>query len=203
MRVLVATTNRHKAREIAAILAPFGIEVASAQKLPSVVEDGTTFEENATLKARSAAAVTGHVALADDSGIVLPALAGAPGVRSARYAGPEATDAENNAKLLAELAKRGLSEAPASFVCAAVVAGADGRLIARAIGHVEGIVRGPPLGEAGFGYDPLFHFVGPGHPAPGVRFAQMTPAQKDAVSHRGKAFRAIGEILSAVSRAGP
>ena len=194
-RLLLATTNRHKAREIAAILAPLGIETEVPAALPPVVEDGETFLENATKKAASAAAATGRVAIADDSGLVVAALRGAPGVHSARYAGPAATDEQNVAKLLAECAARGLVDPKAAFVCAAVCCDAKGTVLAAAEGRVEGVVKGPPRGRFGFGYDPVFHHVGPLHPPPGVRFADLEPAQKDAVSHRGIAFRALAALL--------
>jgi XTP/dITP diphosphohydrolase len=193
--LLLATTNRHKAREIAAILTPLGLAVEVPASLPPVVEDGATFLENATKKAASAAAASGRRAIADDSGIVVAALGGAPGVRSARYAGEDATDEENVEKLLAACAARGLVDPAAAFVCAAVCCDPAGNVLAAAEGRVEGVVRGPPRGRFGFGYDPVFHHVGPRHPAPGVRFADLSPADKDAVSHRGLAFRALAALL--------
>jgi XTP/dITP diphosphohydrolase len=194
-RLVLATTNRHKAREIAAILSPLGIDVDVPASLPPVVEDGETFLDNATKKAASAAAATGRRAIADDSGIVVPALGGAPGVHSARYAGPAARDEENVAKLLAACAANGLVDPAAAFVCAAVCCEPGGAVVASAEGRVEGVVRGPPWGRYGFGYDPVFHHVGPSHPAPGVRFAELEPTEKDAISHRGIAFRALAALL--------
>jgi XTP/dITP diphosphohydrolase len=202
VRLLLATTNRHKAREIAAILAPFGLEVEVPASLPPVVEDGATFAENAWKKAASAARATGRVALADDSGIVVDALGGAPGVHSARYAGEAATDAQNTAKLLAEVARRGLVDPAAAFVCHAVAVAPDGEVVARAEARVEGVGRGPARGVHGFGYDPVFHHTSPRHPAPGVRFADLPPAEKDAISHRGRAFRALAAALCALPGAG-
>ncbi len=203
MHVLLATTNRHKAREIAAILAPFGLEVEVPASLPPVVEDGETFAQNAYLKAASAAKATGRPAIADDSGIAVAALGGAPGVRSARYAGEDATDAMNTAKLLAELEARGLVDPAAAFVCHAILVAPDGRVLARAEGRVEGVVRGPPRGTNGFGYDPVFHHVGPLHPPPGARFSELSPADKDRISHRGQAFRALAAaVVEATSREG-
>ena len=199
MRVLLATTNRHKAREIAAILAPFGLEVEVPDALPPVVEDGDTFAENAYRKAASAAKATGRPALADDSGITVPALGGAPGVRSARYAGEHATDAMNTDRLVAEVAAQGLVDPPAAFVCHAALVAPDGRVIARAEARVEGVVRGPPREGNGFGYDPVFHYTGPLHPPPGVRFSDLSPAQKDAISHRGQAFRALAAAVADVT----
>jgi XTP/dITP diphosphohydrolase len=192
---LLATTNRHKAAEIAAILAPFGLGVATPSRLEEVEEDAPTFLGNATRKAAAAARASGRPALADDSGLVVDALGGEPGVRSARYAGEHATDAENNAKLASEVAARGLVDPRAAFVCAAVLAAPDGRVLASAEGRVEGVIRVPPRGANGFGYDPLFHYTGPEWPAPGRRFGELTPAEKDAVSHRGRAFRALAARL--------
>jgi XTP/dITP diphosphohydrolase len=190
-RVLhLATTNAHKAAEIAAILAPFGIEVRVPDRLPDVEETGETFAENARLKARSAAAFLGAPCLADDSGLVVPALDGAPGVRSARFAGPDATDAANNALLVKRLEAIGARDPEAAFVCHAVVAAPDGRVLAEAEARVEGVLRWPPRGGGGFGYDPLFH-----HPPSGRRLAELDAAAKNAVSHRGAALRAIAQRL--------
>lgn len=200
MKLLLATTNRHKAREIAAILAPFGIEVEVPATLPAVVEDGATFAANAYKKAASAARTTGRPAAADDSGIEVPALGGAPGVHSARYAGDDATDAANTAKLLDEIARRGLIDPAAAFVCHAIVVTPDGAVVAQAEARVEGVVRGPPQGRHGFGYDPVFHQVSDRFPPPGVRFADLLPGEKDAVSHRGQAFRALAQALGAAGR---
>jgi XTP/dITP diphosphohydrolase len=194
-RIVLATTNRHKAREIAAILAPYGLAVEVPPRLAPVVEDGATFAENAYKKALSAARVAGRPALADDSGLAVAALGGAPGVHSARYAGPGATDEANTARLLAELAARDLVDPAAAFVCHAVLVSPAGEVLARAEARVEGVVRGPPRGANGFGYDPVFHYVGPAHPAPGLRFAELTSADKDALSHRGQAFRALAAAL--------
>lgn len=197
-RVVLATTNRHKAREIASILAPFGLEVEVPERLPPVVEDGATFAENARKKAASAARATGRPAMADDSGLEVAALGGAPGVHSARYAGEDATDEDNNRKLLGELARRGLSDPAAAFVCHAVLVAPDGTVLASAQGRVEGTIRGPARGEHGFGYDPLFHHVSARHPAPGLRFAELSPADKDAISHRGQAFRALARAVASL-----
>ncbi len=203
VRIALATTNRHKAREIEAILAPFGIVVTVPESLPPVVEDGSTFRDNAILKAHSAARALGRPAMADDSGIEVEALGGEPGVQSARFAGADATDAANTTKLLDEIARRGLVDPKAAFVCSAVVVGPDGNVLVEGTGRVEGVVRGPPRGTHGFGYDPIFHHVGPLHPAPGVRFSDLTPPEKDAVSHRGLAFRALGQEIRALRTNSP
>lgn len=202
IRIALATTNRHKAREIAEILGPYGIDVDVPASLPSVEETGTTFEANAILKAASAARILGRAALADDSGIVVEALDGAPGVLSARYAGAGADDAANRTRLLAEIAKCGLVDPKASFVCAAVIVDPKGRVLCRATGRVDGVVRGPARGVSGFGYDPIFHHVGARHPAPGVRFAELSAAQKNEISHRGIAMRALVEAIRSASGAG-
>lgn len=197
-RIALGTTNRHKAREIAAILAPFRIEVEVPSGLPPVVEDGATFAQNAYLKAASAARALDRPALADDSGIVVDALGGEPGVQSARYAGDDATDEQNTARLLREIAARGLVDPVARFVCHAVLVAPTGEVLARAEGCVEGVVRGPPRGANGFGYDPVFHVTGPGAPPPGLRMAEMSPTSKDAMSHRGRAFREIAARIAAL-----
>jgi XTP/dITP diphosphohydrolase len=198
--VVLATTNEGKKREIQRILAPTGVVVAfPALPLPHVEEDGETFADNARLKAASAAATLDRFALAEDSGLVVPALGGEPGVRSARYAGERATDAENNARLLRELAAHGLEDPPASYVCHAVVCDPAGRVVAEAEGTAEGTIRTPALGEDGFGYDPLFHWRGPGAPRGGLRFAQLPAHEKDRVSHRGRALRLLAERLRAAA----
>jgi XTP/dITP diphosphohydrolase len=190
-RFALATTNRHKAAEIAAILRPHGIDVFVPAGLPPVEEDGETFGENAERKARSAARHLGVPALAEDSGLVVPALGGEPGVRSARYAGPGATDRENNERLVERLEEAGAREPAAAFVCHAVLALPDGTVLARAEARVEGVLRWPPRGEHGFGYDPLFH-----HPPSGRRLSELLPEEKNEVSHRGRAIRALAEALA-------
>jgi XTP/dITP diphosphohydrolase len=188
--LLLASTNRHKAREIRALLAPLGFTVESPERLDPVEETGVTFRENALLKARAAAALHGREALAEDSGLVVPALGGEPGVRSARYAGEGATDDENNALLVARLQAKGLLDPPARFVCHAVVCAPDGSIRAEGSGEVEGVLRWPPRGTRGFGYDPLFH-----HPPSGCRLSELEPERKNEVSHRGRALRALAAVL--------
>ena len=191
-RIYVATTNDHKAQEIRAILAPLGIEVLRPEGLADVVEDGTTFRANALIKARAAAAALGTPALADDSGLVVDILDGEPGVHSARYAGEGATDAMNNARLIAELEARGAVDPTAAFVCHIVIAAPDGEVLAEADGRVEGVIRWPALGEGGFGYDPLFF-----HPPSDCRLSELPPEGKNALSHRGNALRALAAQLTA------
>ena len=190
-RVVFATTNRHKVEEARGILAPLGISVERPDRpLPPVEEDGATFAENARKKARSAAALLGIDVLAEDSGLVVPALGGEPGVLSARYAGPGATDATNNARLVGKAQAARLHDPVCWFACHAVLAAADGRVLAEAEGRVEGVLRWPGQGAHGFGYDPLFH-----HPPTGKRLAEMSDAEKHAVSHRGQALRALAARL--------
>ena len=182
----MATHNRHKVTELQRILAPLGIEVTTAD-LPEVEETGTTFEENAQLKARSACRATGLPSVADDSGIVVDALGGAPGVYSARYAGPDATDADRNRKLLDEMRGVPDEERTARFVSAVCCAFPDGEEIT-VTGVCEGRVSYLPRGNDGFGYDPIF-LVGK------KTYAELTPSEKDAVSHRGKALRLLAARL--------
>jgi XTP/dITP diphosphohydrolase len=190
MRLFVATTNAHKAEEIRGILEPFGIDVERPARLAPVLEDGETFAANAEKKAVAAARDLGAPALADDSGLVVPLLGGEPGVRSARYAGPGATDAANNALLIRRLEALGAREPEAAFVCHVVVAAPDGRLLARAEARVRGVLRGPAVGTGGFGYDPLFL-----HPETGKRFSELDAAEKNRVSHRGNAVREVAKTL--------
>lgn len=194
-RTLVAATgNPGKLAELQRLLAGCGWEVAaqSAFGVEPPPEDGLTFVENAIIKARHAAEHTGRPALADDSGIVVDALGGAPGVRSARFAAPASCDAANNEKLLRSLSGVPAEERTARFECA-IVWMRDARdpvpLIAR--GTWAGRVLEAPRGTNGFGYDPLFL-----DPATGCTAAELPPARKDALSHRGQALRALRAMLS-------
>jgi XTP/dITP diphosphohydrolase len=185
--LVLATRNPHKVREVRRLLAPAGIEVGG---LPAVVElppeDGLTFAENALPKARAAAAATGRAAIADDSGIEASALDGAPGVRSARYAGPDATDEENLSKLMRE-APVG---SPLRYVCALAfvdpVTGEE-RVF---YGECRGRLSGERRGLGGFGYDPAFI---PDEDAQRRTMAELSDEEKDAISHRGRAVRAFAE----------
>ncbi|HLB21497.1 MAG TPA: RdgB/HAM1 family non-canonical purine NTP pyrophosphatase [Solirubrobacteraceae bacterium] len=194
MKLLLATHNEHKRREFARLLAEdAGAERWTLQSLPGSVdlppEDGETFRENALAKARAAAAGTGRPSIADDSGIEAAALGGAPGVRSARFAGEDATDEQNLAKLL--------REAPAGsalqYVCAiAYVDPAEG--IERVFeGRCAGRLANDPRGQRGFGYDPAFL---PDEGPDGLTMAELSDEQKDAISHRGRAARALLRWLS-------
>lgn len=181
--IVIATKNPGKAREFAAMLAPQGIQVKTLADFPpiSINETGTTFEENARIKAQAAAKALNLPVLADDSGLVVDALNGAPGVYSARYAGDH-DDAANNAKLLRELGDRPTAERTAHFHTTIVGEKPNGKEII-AVGEVSGHILSAPLGANGFGYDPLF-FVD----ALGRSMAQLSVAEKNAISHRGRAL---------------
>ena len=183
-RWVVASHNPGKVAEIEALLAPFGIEPigAAALGLDEPEETGATFEENAALKARLAAAASGLPALADDSGLVVPALGGMPGIFSARWAGPAKDFGTAMARVQRELGDR---DRRASFVAALALTGPDGTAeVFR--GEVAGRLVWPPRGERGFGYDPIF--VADGY---AVTFGEMEPAEKHAISHRARAFEKL------------
>jgi XTP/dITP diphosphohydrolase len=191
-KVVLATRNAHKVEELRRILAPYDVELVSLTDLPpvpDVEESGQTFAENAMLKARSVAAETGLTAVADDSGIEVDALNGMPGILSARWSGRHADDAANLALVLAQIAHVPPEHRGASFACAAAAATPDGRAVL-----VEERLRGEltraPRGDNGFGYDPVFVPVGETRTT-----AEMSPAEKDAISHRGSAFRALVPLL--------
>ena len=187
MRLVLATANPDKAVEIAALLEGFEVLPRPAG-VPDVDETEDTLEGNASLKARALAKATGQVAVADDTGLEVAALGGRPGVWSARYAGESASYADNVAQLLAEL--QDADDRRARFRTAAVAAFPDGGEVV-AEGWVDGGIALAPRGTGGFGYDPVFV------PAEGDgrTFAEMTLAEKEAVSHRGRAFRALAALL--------
>ncbi len=181
-RLVIASHNPGKVAEIAALLVPRGVEVVPAADfgLAEPVEDGATFEENAAIKARTAAEATGLPALADDSGLAVRALGGAPGIHSARWAGPERDFARAMERV--ERALAGERDRRAAFVCVLALAWPDGHLETFE-GRVEGRLVWPPRGDRGFGYDPIF--VPEGRD---VTFAEMAPGEKHAISHRAAAF---------------
>ncbi len=189
-RLALATGNPGKIAEIRALLAGLPVEVVAPERLPEVVEDADSFRGNAEKKARAVAAALGVPALADDSGLEVDALGGAPGVRSARYAGPRASDAENNAKVLGALRGVPHERRRARFRCAAVVAAPDGRLLATGEGMAEGRILESPRGRSGFGYDPLFL-----SDDLGVTFAEAGAEAKNRVSHRARALTALRQAL--------
>jgi XTP/dITP diphosphohydrolase len=193
-KIVLASRNAHKVRELAELLAPYDIApLPQGIELPP--EDGSTFAENALTKARAAASATGKPSVADDSGIIVDALHRAPGIRSARYAGENATDAQNLAKLLKEMT--GVSDRRAAYVCAIafVEPGEDAHEVV-----VEGICEGKlterPRGDGGFGYDPAF--VANEYAVEDLTMAEISQQQKDAISHRGRAAR---KLLAALREA--
>ncbi len=183
-RWVVASHNAGKVREIHALLAPLGVEAVSAAELglPEPDETEDSFAGNAVLKAQAAASRAGLVALADDSGLVVPALDGAPGIFSARWAGPTRDFAAAMAKVQAELDARAATDRSAHFVCALALADPDGGVEVFE-GRVDGALVWPPRGDRGFGYDPVFLPDGET-----VTFGEMDPATKHAMSHRARAF---------------
>jgi XTP/dITP diphosphohydrolase len=198
VRLVVASANPDKAAEIEAVLsaaAPWLEILPRPADVPDVVEDGETLLDNARLKARALVAATGEAAVADDTGLEVDALGGAPGVHSARYAGEGATYADNVQKMLAELEEVPAGERTARFRTVALVAFPDGgELVAE--GVVEGTISVSPRGSAGFGYDPLFVPAEAG----GRTLAELvdeSPDAKHRVSHRGRAFRALAGELAA------
>jgi XTP/dITP diphosphohydrolase len=187
MRVVLATANPGKQREFAALLAPRGFELLlqSELNIDSVAETGQSFEDNALLKARHAAGRSGLPALADDSGLEVDALGGRPGVWSARFAGPEANDEDNNKQLLLALAGKPGAARSARYRCVlALVRNADDPRPLLARGSWEGRIGFSPAGSGGFGYDPYFIPEGLECTA-----AELSAAQKNALSHRGAALR--------------
>ena len=192
-RLIVASHNAGKVREIAALLDPLGIEAmgASALGLAEPEETGDTFTANAVLKARAAAEASGEPALADDSGLVVPALDGAPGIYSARWAGPGKDFRLAMDRIEAELGMRGreTTGAAAYFVCALSLGWPDGHC-ETVEGRVDGTLTSPPRGRHGFGYDPIF--VPDGH---GRTFGEMPPEEKQPLTHRARAFEQLAAFL--------
>jgi XTP/dITP diphosphohydrolase len=183
MELVLATRNPHKLREFEGLLAPHRVlPLPDDVELPP--ETGDTFEANAIPKARTAAEATGMTAIADDSGIAAAALGGRPGVRSARYAGEHATDEENLDKLLREVPD---DDRRVAYVCALAYAEPHGRVHV-VEGRCEGTLATEPRGDGGFGYDPAFV---PADRDDGRTMSELTPEEKDAISHRGRAARAF------------
>ncbi len=196
MRCVLATKNRHKCDEIADI---FGTEGLAAIRLSTLLEfadirpaaeTGRTFLENARIKALHAAHATAELALADDSGLVVEALGGAPGVHSARYAGPDASDADRIHKLLDALVGVPDTSRSAHFVCAMVLARGDD-VLAEVEGTCQGQIASAASGDSGFGYDPVFYV-----PEYGKTMSELGPVTKNRISHRARAVRAMAEALA-------
>lgn len=187
--IVLATRNKGKIAELTSLLEDFGHEVRGLDDypdIPEIEETGETFEENARLKARTVSQATGLVAVADDSGLEVDALGGAPGVRSSRFSGEDATDTSNNEKLLAELEDVEEEDRAARFVCTMVAMSPSGESIS-ARGTWEGRIARTPAGKNGFGYDPLFF-----DPELGCTAAQLESDVKNKRSHRGTA---LGRLL--------
>ena len=192
MELIVATRNLGKLKEIRALLSPLQIIVRGVGEfsdLPEVVEDGLTFAENATKKAATIARLTGRLTLADDSGLEVAALNGAPGIHSARYAGEDADDSANNRKLLAALEMTPPEERAAAFVCVMALCAPDGSCRTFS-GRLEGSIIGELRGTEGFGYDPLFVVTGQQR-----TLAEIPLAEKNLISHRAQALAQVVAVL--------
>jgi len=191
MQLVFATRNKDKIREIREILRGLPVEILDAGDfldMPEVIEDGATCEDNALKKAREVCRFTGLPALADDSGIFVDVLDGVPGVYSSRYAGPDCSYDDNNRKLLREMEGIPADKRNAYFLCIAVLVMPDGReFVCR--GELHGKIANEPRGENGFGYDPVFELPD------GRTVAQLSLDDKNRISHRAKAFRAIREVI--------
>lgn len=201
-RLLFASGNPHKLEEVRAVLEPLGIEILGldslAESLPEPEENGETFEANARIKALEYAAMTGQVCLADDSGLEVDALDGAPGIYSARFAGigsnREERDAANNEKLIKLLADVPMSERSARFVCSMCLATPEGRVLAETRGTFDGVITDEARGEYGFGYDPHLFL-----PDRSCTSAELMPEEKNARSHRGAASRLMCDAIASLS----
>jgi len=197
MNLVVATRNAGKLKEIGKLLAPLGVEAKGLDELGyshEVVEDGDSFTANARKKANEIAVLSGRMTLADDSGLVVDALNGAPGIYSARYAGENCTDAENNAKLLQELDGVPTRLRTGAFVCAMALADPDGD-IREFSGRLAGLILDVPRGSGGFGYDPLFLV-----PEYGKTLAELPLEIKNRISHRGAALQQVVAALARFAR---
>lgn len=192
-KIVIATKNKGKVREMAAALKELPVEVVSLAEfgpLPDAVEDGKTFAENAKIKALFYQQQTGCACIADDSGLEIEVLGGAPGIYSARFAGYHADDAANNQKMVEELQKAGVAESAADYRCALVFIGTDGKVLT-ADGRCDGQVKLLAKGENGFGYDPYFYPL----EYPGRTMAELTLEEKQVISHRGKALKELAKAL--------
>ncbi len=193
----VATQNPNKRVELERLLAPLGYRVRSLDEAPDAVdwlEDRPDFAGNAEVKASAAARSVHGYAVGDDSGLCVDALGGAPGVHSARWAGEDATDGDRIARLLAELGAA--TDRRAAFVCHLCLCAPDGEVLARFEERAEGIILAAARGTGGFGYDPVFVPDACKDRSPAPTFAELTPAEKDAISHRGRALRKLAAFLA-------
>lgn len=192
-RIIFATGNEGKMREIRLILADLGLPVLSMKEAgaaPEIVEDGATFGENAEIKARAVWNITGDIVLADDSGLEVDYIGKEPGIYSARYMGEDISYEIKNRNIIERLSQARGSERSARFVCNIAAVLPDGRVL-HTEETMEGLIAGEPAGEGGFGYDPILYL-----PQYGVTSAQLTMEQKNEISHRGKALRAMKALLS-------
>lgn len=194
MDILLATRNNNKKKEIVSIVKSLDIDAKihlmdDYPNIPDVVEDGETFQENAEKKALHIAAYSQKLCLADDSGLVVDALGGQPGVFSARFAGPEKDDELNNKKVLELLGSKEKDERAAKFVCVIAIAKPN-KLIKVVKGECSGLIAMKPKGKSGFGYDPIFYY-----PPLNKTFAQLQPRQKNKVSHRAMAMKELRKIF--------
>lgn len=190
--IVLASRNQGKIKEIEVMLAGLGISLLSLNDyphIPEIVEDGRSFLENALKKAKAVAESTGEIVLADDSGLEVDALGGAPGIHSARYAGNDADDLQNNRKLLNDLKGISAAKRGAAFRCILVLYPPDGRFEVFE-GRWGGLITEEPAGQGGFGYDPVFFL-----PGEGVTVAQLAPEVKNRISHRAQAFAQLKEKL--------
>ena len=190
MKLIIASNNAHKLTEMKAILSPFFDDVQSMREAGiehETVEDGTTFMENAVKKASELAEISGQAAIADDSGICVDALGGAPGIYSARFSGVHGDDKANNRLLLEKL--EGVENRAAHYTCAIALCWPDGKMLT-AEDYLFGEIAHDEKGTGGFGYDPLFLL-----PERGLRTAELGPGEKNAISHRGKALRKLVKLL--------
>ena len=191
-RIIFATSNEGKMKEVRMILADLGLEILSMKEagiLADIVEDGKTFEENACIKAGQIQKLAGGIVLADDSGLEVDYLDGAPGIYSARYMGEDISYDIKNQAIIDKLADAKGEERGARFVCAIAAALPDGRLLTTR-GTIEGQIGYEIVGDGGFGYDPIFYL-----PERGMTTAQLSPEEKNQISHRGKALEAMKEKL--------
>ena len=197
MKVLLASHNKGKIAELQALLCRFcsDVEVVSMSDIgfnEDIVEDGNTFEENALIKARVGASL-GYITVADDSGLMVDALGGAPGVYSARYAGEECDNEKNNQKLLSELSGLPIAKRTAKFVSVVACVFPDGRDSIIVRGECPGVIINEYRGDGGFGYDPLFYY-----PEMKKTYAEMSADEKNTISHRGKAVREIAKQIGEI-----
>lgn len=194
MRIILATGNAHKKEEIGRIVAELGLPLTIVEPgvaLPEVIEDGETLEANALKKAREIASALGMIALADDTGLEIDALNGAPGHHAARWAGPDCVAEHNVAKALGELSGVAAAERSARFRCVMALVSPAGDTLQIAEGAVEGRIAEQASGGGGFGYDPIFEL-----PERGCTMAELDEGEKNRLSHRYRALAALGELLA-------